>query len=391
MLSRNISIVHGIWAIPALIIIRLLRPFILIRVGTFFSNRIGHYAMDMGIQWIKRQTHHGKSVDLYWLDRPTCNKQLEVMANRNFPVYSWVKYIDIWNKYIPGGEAHSRPSHYNSRDAEGLLESSNVKMLEFTPDEESAAMEWLKSLGWSDGQPFICLLVRDEAYLKSEKFDDTYDWNYHSYRDSDIDTYIPAMEWLVSQGVWVLRMGKKMLKPAQVKHHMIIDYAFHKDKSDLLDVWLFANCNLCISTGSGPDTISDIYRSPILFLNYLPLTDMVSWSNSVNYPKNLIWKKTGRPLTLDDHLNHTLYETGNYENSDIGIINLSQEEILSVVKECWGRIQENWIDSECNISLQKVFWERLVSHKNSRNQHHYIHPEAKISTVFLNNNRSFLE
>ncbi|MBT4733354.1 TIGR04372 family glycosyltransferase, partial [Candidatus Woesearchaeota archaeon] len=273
-----VNLLHSVWAIPCVLIIRLLRPIILIRIGTLFSGRIGHFAKDAGIQWIENKTN-GNDINIYWLDKDTCNKQWEKMVRRNFFVHAWVEYVHVWNKYIYGGEKHYRPSSITgSRDIKGLLESNNFGMLKFLEDEEKEAKEWLINKGWNDGEPFVCIQVRDTAYLGSEEFHLNYDWDYHDYRNSNISTYILAIKWLLEQGVFVLRMGKKVNKKTPFNHPKFVDYPFCSDKSDLLDIWLFANCNLCISTGSGPDAISDIYRRPVVFLNYLPLVDMFSWS-----------------------------------------------------------------------------------------------------------------
>jgi len=381
-----LNLLHSVWAIPCVLIIRLLRPIILIRIGTLFSGRIGHFAKDAGIQWIENKTN-GNDINIYWLDKDTCNKQWEKMVRRNFFVHAWVEYVHVWNKYIYGGEKHYRPSSITgSRDIKGLLESNNFGMLKFLEDEEKEAKEWLINKGWNDGEPFVCIQVRDTAYLGSEEFHLNYDWDYHDYRNSNISTYILAIKWLLEQGVFVLRMGKKVNKKTPFNHPKFVDYPFCSDKSDLLDIWLFANCNLCISTGSGPDAISDIYRRPVVLLNYLPLVDMFSWSFSINHPKNLVWKDTGKALTLDDYLNYAFYFTEEYINSNIEIIDLTQEEILDVVIECWSYIQGDRVDSKNDIDMQKIFWNKIVSNKNSKDYHGYIHKKSRISTVFLDKN-----
>ena len=41
-------LLHASWAVPVLIAMRVLRPFVLIRVGEFRVERIGHFAADVG-------------------------------------------------------------------------------------------------------------------------------------------------------------------------------------------------------------------------------------------------------------------------------------------------------------------------------------------------------
>ena len=81
------------------------------------------------------------------------------------------------------------------------------------------------------------------------------------------------MEWLADEMVWVLRMGKLMHKPISSNHPRIIDYAFHPERSELLDIWLFANCTGCISTSTGIDSVSHMYGIPMLFVNQMSINE----------------------------------------------------------------------------------------------------------------------
>ena len=48
---RFTTILHGIWAIPVVGIIRIISPVLLIRLGTLRSDRIGHFVADAGQQF----------------------------------------------------------------------------------------------------------------------------------------------------------------------------------------------------------------------------------------------------------------------------------------------------------------------------------------------------
>jgi len=282
-----------------------------------------------------------------------------------------------------------------SRDIYGWYQQTQPSS--FLPDEDIRARAWLTKMGWQEGDRFVCLLVRDSAYLDNT-YQNTdcrnpggvefnpkngYGWKHLDYRDSDIATYVPAAEWLADQGVWVIRMGKIMAKPIPTSHPRIVDYAFSPDKSDFLDIWLFAHCDFCISTGTGLDVLCDIYRKPILFLNFMPLLSLWSWSNAMHLTKTLVWKKSGIKLNLRENID--CYSLEYYDQAGIEIIDLTPEEILVSVQELWERMKGTWVDSKEDIQLQNRFWELLKTHPDYHKLHHWIHPQARAGATWLRN------
>jgi putative glycosyltransferase (TIGR04372 family) len=100
-----------------------------------------------------------------------------------------------------------------------------------------------------------------------------------------------AGEHLAEQGIWVLRMGKIAEEPIPSQHPKTIDYAFYSEKNDLLDIWLFANCYFCISTGSGPDAISNVYQRPMVKVNEKPISRLNTRSSCITVHKYFVWEK----------------------------------------------------------------------------------------------------
>ena len=392
LLDRFFLILSGVWAIPFVLIMRIFRGVILFRIGTLRSDRIGHFASDSGQQFAANSLNStNRTVDLYWLSKYISNKQLELMVRRNFLVFNFARYLDFWNLRLPGGEIHMRPSSLtHSRDISGMLEKSNKRM-KFLSFEENQAKEWMSSFGWKEGDRFVCLLVRDPAYLKkNDIYKASTNFDYHNYRDSDINNYIKAMEWLANEGVWVFRMGREMLKPIATSHPKIIDYAFSKNQSDLLDIWMFANCDFCISTGSGPDMVSDIYRKPLLIFNCMPLFNLWSWSNATHIPKHLKYIDTGIFLTLSEHIKHSYWTSEQYHNAGIEFHELSSIEILNGVKEFFNKIFKKKEDPS-NDDFKKTLWEIILSSDKAPIHHGYIHKDSCIASSFIKNNPNWLK
>ena len=86
------------------------------------------------------------------------------MVSRNLPVRSWSYYLYRWNRLLPFGKDHELPSSFTrSRDPEGLFQRINAGF-KFTQEEEEIAKNWLLNKGMVEGEPFVCLLVRDSAF-----------------------------------------------------------------------------------------------------------------------------------------------------------------------------------------------------------------------------------
>ncbi len=375
--------VNAYWAIPATFLMRATRPLITIRICGIRSDRIGHFVTDIAEHIGRENIKPARTLNFYFLRGPISNTQWELMIKRSSlrVLGDWLGYIDGWNRIIPGGGLHTMSSSLTgSRDLEGLFQKFDCT-IPFLPTEEANCEAWLETKGWTKGEPFVVLHVRDSEYLKKNY--PNYDWNYHSYRDSDIRTYLPAMEWLASHGVWVLRMGKSMALPLQSNSHKIVDYAFDSGKSDLLDIWLFSNSSGIISTASGLDYLGGIYRKPILFVNALPLLSLASFFDMTWVPKNLVWKESGEILTLSETIQNTYYSSHDYESNGIDVEDLSTEVITQSVIEFWQKTANSQRDSAGAIDTQRAFWAIFTENPRFREGHKFVHKNARIGTFWL--------
>ena len=383
MNKRHLSLIfHGFWAIPLVILMRLLKPFLIIRAGQVFSERIGHFVTDSFEHVIRRNFLPVTTFDFLSFG-DISNGQWAEMIKRNIRVFgSWTKFVGEWNRIIPGGKLHALPSSFtDSRDLEGLFVRYSMK-LPFTESETANAEAYLLKKGWQRGEPYICLLVRDDSFVKSlQKAPIDAEERYS--RDSNIDTYIPAIQWLIGQGVWVLRMGKVMAHPVGLSSKYFIDYAFDPERSDLLDVWLFANCTATISTGSGPDVISLVYQRPILLLNLADLIGFWSYANCTWIPKWLFWKNEGDLLSVTEQIEVGGYTDSQFNAAGIRLIDLDQNEILCEVKLFWDRINGRDKETDEDRILQDLYWQIAMRVPKFRQYNSWRHPHSRLGKKWL--------
>ena len=200
--------------------------------------------------------------------------------------------IGYFNNRIPGGVKHKKyATRTVSRDPHGLFYKSKFAQMDFLESEISQCEKWLGSLGLNKNDKFITLIARDDNYLIEFSKYSSSDFKYHQHRNVDINSFNDTIPYLLEQNFWVFRMGKSMSKPLVLNHPKLIDYAFCNDANDLYEIWLFANAHFTISSGTGPDTIPNIYRRPTLFLNMVPLRYLHDYHYTLTVPKRLSWKK----------------------------------------------------------------------------------------------------
>ena len=59
-----------------------------------------------------------------------------------------------------------------------------------------------------------------------------------SFRNADIDTFIPASNYITDKGYKVVRIGNVVEKKFEFGNPMVIDYSNTQHVNDLLDIYL---------------------------------------------------------------------------------------------------------------------------------------------------------
>lgn len=358
-ISRTVSLPM---ALLLVLVIRLLRPWVVIRLGQIPSDRIGHFGADTEIYLCEKDaginTSHQNCIDIWYYNRIVCNKQLKKMWDRALyvgPVWM-TEPMDWVNRLLPGGKVHIIPKGRGGRDVHNLLECFSPH-LSFLPEEEIQGQASLKALGVSEGSPFVCFHTRTSTYL--DAMYPERNWRYHNYRNSNIHNYVLAIEELSKRGYYAIRMGAIEREALRVSNPKIIDYAINQ-RSDFLDIYLGAKCTFFISSGTGIDAIPDIFRRPIMFANYAPFERVHTWNaNHLFIPKKY-WLCTEHRFM---HFREIL-ESGagrfllsqQFEKRGIELIENTPEEILALALEMDSRLKGRWQTTEEDETLQRCFW-----------------------------------
>ncbi len=375
-------------AVPLVLVVRLIRPLILVRFGPLRSERFGHFAANTELYLCRRDAgiDDRRSVDIFYCKFHVCNQQLRMMWARTIRVWQFARPADRLNRRLPGGSAHVIPWPYHGdRDIEGLLPVTPVH-LSFTSKEEERGREEMQALGIGNDLPFVCFHARDSAYLEAT-FPDR-NWKYHDHRDSDIRSYLPAAAELVRRGYCAVRMGAVVRDALPLSRPGIIDYAA-RGRSEFLDVFLGAKCEFFISDSCGVYAVAMIFRRPIIFVNFIPLEHTPMWApHDMSIPKKLWLRSERRFLRFREIMESgmgRMLKTEEYEQRDIEVIDNTPEEITAVTVEMHERLRGTWKASEEDEELQ----ERLRSLFRGSKLHGK--PVSRIGAAFLRENRELLD
>lgn len=392
-------------AVIPVLVIRMMGPWILIRIGRIYSSAIGHLSVDIELYLCEREVGisvpHKRHLDCFYhkinnhrffFCPEISNKQLATLWKRVIRVFPAWFLAPIYkvNRWLPGGEIHELgPFPGEGRDIHNLLECCKIH-LQWTPEEEVFGKQSLKEMGIPLNAPFVCLIVRDSAYGNEPEED------LRGYRNANVQNYVLAAEELANRGYFVIRMGAKVKEPIKMTHPHVIDYAMNGMRTDFMDVYLGAHCTFCITTGTGWDAIpSWLFRKPTVFTNLLPLGYMPSFLNQfLTITKRHISVHKGRELSLREIFNSGLcFCTPDiYKSKGIQLIENTPEEIRDVVMEMVERLNSTWQVHEKDEALQRKFLEIFPTRaKTSDNKPLHGKIRARFGAHFLRNNREWLQ
>ena len=399
-------------ALLFLLIISVLQPFYLVRLGGLISNRLGHFAGNTEVYLCERDAGinvpNKPYIDIFYM-WPICNQQLAKMWKRELIIapgylgyillHDTNRLIDIISRIIPSLntylKAHLIGSNINSdRDVLNLLDQTE-KHIEFNDEEEAYGQELLKKHKIPTDAKIVLLTVRDDAYL--DKVQPHNDWSYHNYRNCDINNFLKVSEELANRGYFVIRMGHHVQMKLNSKHPLVIDYATTGIRDDFMDIYLASICTFIITTGTGADGPAVFcFRKPTVVVDFLPFGYLPTYKEEILLlSQHLILQKENRELKLSEIFSMGIgfcTDTACYDDNDIQLEENTPEEIRDIVVEMVERLEGDWIPEPNDETLQKKFWEIFPTDAvNASNKPLHGEIRARFGANFLRDNSSWIE
>jgi putative glycosyltransferase (TIGR04372 family) len=149
-------------------------------------------------------------------------------------------------------------------------------------------------MGLNPNQPFVCLIVRDSGHNADPSGVENPGYE---FRNFDIDTFSDAAIALSKRGYQVVRMGAGKEKAFSLKHEGVFDYATSIHRTELLDIYLAANCAFAISTQTGPDAVCLLFRRPVCFVD-IPVFSQFFFGTGLAFWNPTVYMQRDRKLSL---------------------------------------------------------------------------------------------
>ena len=330
-----------------------------------------------------------------------CKKNLKFL-NFGRLIFFLSKKIKLFNKFII-----EMPRWYALNN---FKPNKFVKQKEFnfSSEQNKIGVNFFDKIGVKKNNKIVCLIVRDDFYKKNFSNSKNKNWNYHSYRNADIKSYLKTIKYLNKKGYFVIRMGKGAYNSLKYKNSFYFDYARSNLRNDFLDFWIIANSYFCITTGTGVDELCAIYHIPTVDTNFLPVGHVRSAQNyNLTIFKKIKNRKNNKFVSLSESIENELFYKPQIlykKRKDFFWLDNTPNEILQATKEMEHSLFNKKRSTKTDQLNQKEFWKKFKMIENykklySKNELKNVDNTYKyrkffnssISNYFLKNNSWILK
>ena len=346
-----------------------LEPFRPIRIGRISSQQIGMLAGNCFLMLQRRALNRMADNATYILPVwDPSNVQLLKMFARYIKIIEsrWLTRLSSWCWPIGVKTRFFVRLPWSDMD---YFEFFHAKVsLDFTQEEEEFGQQQLHKIGIGKDDWFVCIHARDAAYKNAwrPQFKDAYDTR--NFRNSSIENYLEAAEYITSLGGYVLRMGHTVETPLpETGNPKIIDYASHF-RSDFLDIYLPAKCRFFLGNNSGLFVVSSIFGVPVAVANCFPMGLMPINSFDLYIPKLLRATKTNEIVPFEVAHSQGFFDfdkmsqTGLHESYGYEWVENEPEDILALTKDMLDTLENREPKDQNGVNFSAAFKAQFNNH-----------------------------
>ncbi|MEG4914781.1 TIGR04372 family glycosyltransferase [Microcoleus sp. B7-D4] len=224
-------------------------------------------------------------------------------------------------------------------------------LISLSAEDYERGWDILRSLGLPKNAWFVTLHVRTDGFHKETVS------SLSQIRNADVETYSLAIESIIADGGWVIRLGDSTMKPWSPMNQ-VIDYAHSDQKSNWMDIFLCAACRFFLGSASGISFVSPTFGVPCVLTNWAPMSLTSFYSQDILIPK-LYWsQKEKRYLNFSEFMSFPvsgLYNKKRLNNLGLELQDNTPEELMEVVVEMLNRFKGSSISTKEDELLQDKF------------------------------------
>lgn len=227
-------------------------------------------------------------------------------------------------------------------------------LLSLSDDHRRRGEACLERLGVPGKAWFVCVHSREGGYSPRDE-------HLHTYRNSDIDSYVPAMRAIVERGGYCVRMGDPTMKPIACEPG-IIDYAHSSLKSDWMDLFLCARCRFFLGNTSGLSLVATVFGVRSALAHLTPLSAALPLGAAdIGIPK-LLQRYSGEIVPFREVLNSPAANfrfDELYAQNGLKVMDSSPEDIRDMAVEMLDQLEGRIAYSAEDTMLQQRFRELM--------------------------------
>ena len=165
------------------------------------------------------------------------------------------------------------------------------------PGSQRAVDQLLRKADIDPTRPIVMLHVRESGYrqrpaVRQQRLD--------RLRDAHIETYRPAVTWLVEQGYQVIRIGDSTMTPCE--WNGVVDLATAPWRTDAFELWTALNSRFFVCCDSGPYLLAPLVAVPALSVDVFRIGYNTIGSRDRYIVKRIFDSERGRCLSISEHL-----------------------------------------------------------------------------------------
>jgi putative glycosyltransferase (TIGR04372 family) len=245
----------------------------------------------------------------------------------------------------------------------------------------SEGCEFLRRHGVPAGGWFACVHCRESGYHAGQAE--------HDFRNGSILDYEAAIDFVLANGGWVVRLGDPTMRKLKVRDG-VIDFAHAAVRTEPLDLFFGAECRYVIGSCSGPSSLAAAFGRPMGMANCLPLSSAPFYCHNglgIGVPKLLRREGQARFLSFQEIMESDIGNfryASQYRRERLEIVDNDAEDILAMARELHAMAAgELTLDDEAR-DLQRAVKDLF------RPGHYGYGSDCLISPAFLKKHRDLL-